>query len=86
MTEPVLLQETNNTVVWLRPSPVVAKVTTRTDSDSKHDVRLEHAMGSELATHGADIAAPVMSSNHSRSVACHFAHNAGLRTATRMRS
>src|SRR5919202_3807941 len=57
VTEPVLLQETNNTMVWLRPSPVVAKVATRVDS--KHEVRLEHAIGSELATLGADIAAPV---------------------------
>ncbi len=57
VTEPALLQETNNTVVWLRPSPVVAKVATRTDS--KLDVRLEHAIGSELATLGADIAVPV---------------------------
>ena len=57
VTEPALLQETNNTVVWLRPSAVVAKVATRTDS--KLDVRLEHAIGSELATLGADIAVPV---------------------------
>lgn len=57
VTEPVLLQETNNTVVWLRPSPVVAKVATRTAS--KLGVRLEHAIGSELATLGADIAIPL---------------------------
>lgn len=44
-------------MVWLRPSPVVAKVATRTDS--KLDVGLEHAIGSELATLGADIAVPV---------------------------
>ena len=56
-TEPLLLQETNNTVVWLRPSPVVAKVATRIDS--KLDVRLEHAIASELAALGADIAIPV---------------------------
>ena len=53
----MLLQETNNTVVWLRPAPVVAKVATRTDS--KLDVRLEHAIGTELATLGADTAVPV---------------------------
>jgi hypothetical protein len=29
---PLLLQETNNTVVWLRPSDVIAKVGTRADS------------------------------------------------------
>ncbi|HEV2758935.1 MAG TPA: phosphotransferase [Acidimicrobiales bacterium] len=55
-SEPVLLHETNNTVVWLRPSPVVAKVATR--ADSKVDVRLEHAIGSELAALGADVAHP----------------------------
>lgn len=54
---PVLLQQTNNTVVWLRPSSVVAKVATR--ADAKLDVRLEHAIGKELATLGADTAAPV---------------------------
>jgi Ser/Thr protein kinase RdoA (MazF antagonist) len=57
VAEPALLQETNNTVVWLRPSPVVAKVATR--AASKLGVRLEHAIGSELASLGADIAAPV---------------------------
>jgi Ser/Thr protein kinase RdoA (MazF antagonist) len=57
VSEPTLLQETNNTVVWLRPSPVVAKVATR--PGSKADVRREHAVGSELATLGADIAAPL---------------------------
>src|SRR3954470_13644692 len=57
VTEPAVLQETNNTVVWLRPSSVVAKVATRTAS--KLGVRLEHAVGSELATLGADIAVPL---------------------------
>ena len=57
VAEPALLQETNNTVVWLRPSSVVAKVATR--PASKLGVRLEHALGSELATLGADIAVPV---------------------------
>lgn len=54
---PVLLQETNNTVVWLRPSPVVIKVATR--ADAKLDLRLEHAVGTELAARGADIASPL---------------------------
>ncbi len=44
-------------MVWLRPSSVVAKVATRTAS--KLGVRLEHALGSELATLGADIAVPL---------------------------
>jgi len=54
---PALLQETNNTVVWLRPSPVVAKVATR--ADAKLDVRVEHAVASELVALGADIASPL---------------------------
>ena len=57
VTEPSLLQETNNTVVWLRPSPVVAKVATR--PASKVGVRREHAVASELATLGAEIAVPL---------------------------
>ncbi len=57
MSDPVLLHETNNTVVWLRPSPVVAKVATR--ADAKRDVRLEHAVATELAVLGADIAYPL---------------------------
>lgn len=57
VTEPALLQETNNTVVWLRPSPVVAKVATR--PASKLGVRREHAVASELATLGANIAVPL---------------------------
>ena len=30
--DPVLIQESNNTVVWLSPQPVIAKVATRADS------------------------------------------------------
>lgn len=55
--EPVLLQETNNTVVWLRPEAVVAKVATRADAQA--DLRLEHAVAAELAAVGAEIAAPL---------------------------
>ena len=55
-SEPILLQKTNNTVVWLRPSPVVTKVATR--ADSKLDSRLQHAIASELAALGADVAYP----------------------------
>jgi hypothetical protein len=29
--DPVILQETNNTVVWLRPHPIIGKVGTRND-------------------------------------------------------
>lgn len=56
-SDPVLLQETNNVVVWLRPSTVVAKVATR--ADAKLDLRLEHAVATELAALGADIAYPL---------------------------
>ena len=56
-TDPVLLQETNNTVVWLRPEPVVAKVAVR--AHSQDEVRLEHAVAVELKELGAEIARPV---------------------------
>ena len=54
---PTLLQETNNTVVWLRPAPVVAKVATR--RDAKVDVCREHAVATELAALGALTATPL---------------------------
>lgn len=54
VTEPALLQETNNTLVWLRPSRVVA-----TRPASKLGVRREHAVASELATLGAEVAVPL---------------------------
>ncbi len=37
---PLLLQETNNTVVWLRPSDVIAKV--GTSADSADELRREY--------------------------------------------
>lgn len=55
--DPVVLQETNNTVVWLRPEPVIAKVATR--SDAMDDLRLEHAVTIELVAARAEIAAPL---------------------------
>ena len=45
--DPVLLHETNNTVVWLRPEPVIAKVGTRPAAAT--DLRVEHAVATELA-------------------------------------
>ena len=54
---PLLLQETNNTVVWLRPEPVVAKVAVR--ARSQLDLRLEYAVATELAAHDAEIARPI---------------------------
>ncbi|MCU1484148.1 MAG: aminoglycoside phosphotransferase [Actinomycetia bacterium] len=56
-TRPAILQETNNTVVWLRPEPVVAKVATR--ADGRSDLHLEHGVATELARLGAEIAAPL---------------------------
>lgn len=55
--DPLLLQETNNTVVWLRPEPVVAKVAVR--AHSRVDLRLEHAVAAELTALGAEIARPL---------------------------
>jgi hypothetical protein len=56
-TDPLLLQETNNTVVWLRPEPVVAKVAVR--AHSQVDLRLEYAVAAELAALDAAIARPM---------------------------
>ena len=55
--DPLVVQETNNTVVWLRPEPVIAKVAVR--AASKVDSRLEHAVASELAVLGAETARPL---------------------------
>src|ERR1700735_4600091 len=52
-----LLQETNNTVVWLRPDPVIAKVATR--PGAVHGLRVEHAIAVELADALAETARPV---------------------------
>ena len=54
---PILVQETNNTVVWLRPHAVIAKVGTR--SHSTEALTLEHRVSTELAAEGAPIAPPV---------------------------
>src|SRR5580704_4102479 len=56
-TDPVLLQQTNNTVVWLRPEPVVAKVAVR--ADSQDEVRREYAVASGLGALGAEVARPL---------------------------
>jgi hypothetical protein len=56
-SDPVLLQETNNTVVWLRPEPVVAKVAVR--AHSQDELRLEYAVAHELEELGAETARPV---------------------------
>jgi Ser/Thr protein kinase RdoA (MazF antagonist) len=56
-TDPKLIQETNNTVVWLRPHAVVAKVATRPDAMT--GLWLEHAIALELTAVGGEIAAPL---------------------------
>jgi Ser/Thr protein kinase RdoA (MazF antagonist) len=56
--DPVLVQETNNTVVWLRPREIIAKVGTW--SHSEEGLRREHAVATILAAAGAPIAPPVL--------------------------
>lgn len=57
---PLLLQETNNTVVWLRPSDVIAKVGTRVDSAD--ELRREFEVARALAALGAPVASPLVES------------------------
>ncbi len=53
---PFLIQETNNTVVWLRPYPIIAKVGPHGYSPTM--LRHELEVASALAAAGAPIAAP----------------------------
>lgn len=55
--EPVLVQETNNTVVWLRPHAIIAKVGTHPNSDDL--LVREHEVASALAARGAPVAPPL---------------------------
>ena len=55
--EPLVLHETNNTVIWLSPSPVVAKVTTRRDNAAA--LVKEYNVASALCARGAPVAQPV---------------------------
>lgn len=55
--EPLLIQETNNTVVWLRPHAVIAKVATRAASVER--LLLEHEVATALAGAGAEVAPPL---------------------------
>ena len=54
--DPVVLQDTNNHVVWLRPHPVVAKVGTM--AHSAEVLRREHELCRFIAEHGGPVAAP----------------------------
>lgn len=56
VAEPVVLQETNNTVVWLKPHPVVAKVAT--GKQTQPSVVREHDVCRHLARCGAPIRHP----------------------------
>lgn len=53
---PIVVQETNNTVVWLRPHAVIAKVGTRSHSTAA--LTLEHAVAATMAQ-AAPIARPI---------------------------
>lgn len=55
--DPLLLQETNNVVVWLRPSPVVAKVGRWPHSEER--LRREHAVAAALARRGGPVVPPL---------------------------
>lgn len=59
--DPLVIQETNNTVVWLRPHPVIAKVGTRTDS--VEGVTREHEVAAALHALGAPVAQPLTDSH-----------------------
>ena len=55
--QPVLIQETNNSVVWLRPHPVIAKVGKWPQSEAS--LIKEHAVASGLIAVGAPVAPPI---------------------------
>ncbi len=55
--QPVLIQQTDNTVLWLRPHAIIAKVATRRDS-VEAAIR-EHRVATELGQLGAAVALPV---------------------------
>jgi hypothetical protein len=55
--DPILLQETNHTVVWLSPHPVVAKVATRASAAEK--VIREHQVATSICDFGAPIGRPL---------------------------
>ena len=53
----VLVQETNNTVIWFPPHAIIAKV--RTEPGSGERLVREHAIASELDKRGAPVAPPL---------------------------
>jgi Ser/Thr protein kinase RdoA (MazF antagonist) len=68
--DPLLVQETNNTVVWLRPHPVIAKVATR--PGNVDDLIREHAVATALVAVGAPVAAPLPGADPTRHPATGF--------------
>jgi hypothetical protein len=54
--KPLLIQETNSTVVWLRPHSIIAKVGTH--AESAEFLTREHEVASILTAAGAPIAPP----------------------------
>src|SRR5207237_8069078 len=54
--EPLVLQDTNNTVVWLRPHPVVAKVAT--EKQTRASVIRERDVCDYLVSVGAPVRPP----------------------------
>jgi hypothetical protein len=62
--DPVVLQATNNVVVWLRPNEVVAKV--GTSLDGAENLVREYTVAVALASKNAPIAPPLMGTEPSR--------------------
>jgi Ser/Thr protein kinase RdoA (MazF antagonist) len=57
LDDPVILQESNNTVVWLRPHAIIAKVGRW--AHSGETLQREHAVAAALAAAGAPVAPPL---------------------------
>jgi hypothetical protein len=56
---PVILADSNNTIVWLAPAPIVAKVGTSHFRDAElESLTRELAVAAHLSSHGAPIVAP----------------------------
>jgi len=68
--DPVVIRETNNTVVWLRPHPVIAKVGTR--ADSHEGLAREHEVAGALHLMGAPVAEPLTDASPTRHPATGF--------------
>jgi hypothetical protein len=62
--DPVVLQATNNTVLWLRPNEVVAKV--GTSLDGAENLVREHTVAVALAAQNAPIAPPLAGTEPTR--------------------